>query len=156
MSKILIINYRGFDIEFDTNYEKFQCIITEEKAKESNSFFAIKGFIDDYKKNNQDFKPFWIELLPNSYRNKKGKLRVVGIRKDGRFVSEDKDGKKEQISDYDISDYMIVKPENESFLSELSTLKNEIEQREYEDKLKIKEIISKLNIVSLKDFKLSL
>ena len=105
---------------------------------------------------NQDFKPFWIELLPNSYRNKKGKLRVVGIRKDGRFVSEDKDGKKEQISDYDISNYMIVKPENESILSELSTLKNEIEQREYEDKLKIKEIISKLNIVSLKDFKLSL
>ena len=155
MSKILITNYRGFDIEFDTDYEKFQCIITEERAKESNSFFAIKGFIDDYKKNNQDFKPFWIESMPNSYRNK-GKLKVIGIRKDGRFVTESKDGKKEQISDYDISNYMIVKPENESILSELSTLKNEIEQREYEDKLKIKEIISKLNIVSLKDFKLSL
>jgi len=155
MSKILITNYRGFDIEFDTDYEKFQCIITEERAKESNSFFAIKGFIDDYKKNNQDFKPFWIESMPNSYRNKV-KLKVIGIRKDGRFVAESKDGKKEQISDYDISNYMIVKPENESILSELSTLKNEIEQREYEDKLKIKEIISKLNIVSLKDFKLSL
>jgi len=38
MSKILIENYRGFDIEFDTQYEKFQCIITEENTKESNSF----------------------------------------------------------------------------------------------------------------------
>lgn len=29
MSKILIETYRGFDIEFDTNCEKFQCVCTD-------------------------------------------------------------------------------------------------------------------------------
>ena len=66
MSKILIENYRGFDIEFDTQYEKFQCVCTEEDSKESSSFAAIKKFIDEYKKQNADFKPFWVDPNPNS------------------------------------------------------------------------------------------
>ena len=42
MSKILIENYRGFDIEFETSNEKFQCVCTEDDTKESNSFAAVK------------------------------------------------------------------------------------------------------------------
>jgi hypothetical protein len=45
MSKILIETYRGFDIEFDTNCEKFQCICTEDNAKESTSFTAVKSLL---------------------------------------------------------------------------------------------------------------
>ena len=56
MSKILIDNYRGFDIEFETINEKFQCIITDELVKESISFSAIKKFVDEYKKINQDYE----------------------------------------------------------------------------------------------------
>ena len=111
MSKILIETYRGFDIEFDTNCEKFQCICTEENAKESTSFTAVKKFVDDYKKTNQDFKPFWVEPTPERYKS--GKLKVIGVRKDGRFVAEDSKGNKGQISDYDLKDYMLLKSENE-------------------------------------------
>ena len=70
MSKILIDNYRGFDIEFETINEKFQCIITDELVKESISFSAIKKFVDEYKKTNQDFKPFYVESTPDRYNLK--------------------------------------------------------------------------------------
>ena len=100
--KILIENYRGFDIEFDTNHEIFQCICTDEKAKESKSFSAVKKFVDEYKKDNVGFNPFWVELIPEkSYSNLK-KAKIIGLRKDGRFICEDAKGQKTYIPDYEI------------------------------------------------------
>lgn len=154
--KIQIENYRGFDIEFDTEYEKFQCIVTDENAKESVSFAVIKKFIDDYKKNNQDFNPFWIEPTPNFYHSKEGKLKVIGIRKDGRFVAEDENGKQSQISDYNLKDYMIFTPENKIGLGLLKELKIKEHQQELENNFERKHIISMLNIVTLDDFKKAL
>ena len=151
MSKILIETYRGFDIEFDTNCEKFQCICTEENAKESTSFTAVKKFVDDYKKTNQDFKPFWVEPTPESY--KRGKLKVIGVRKDGRFVAEDSKGNKGKISDYDLNDYMLLKSENEMTMNKLSELKTKEEQQRVENNEARKLIISEINIVTLKDYK---
>ena len=151
MSKILIETYRGFDIEFDTNCEKFQCICTEENVKESTSFAAVKKYVDDYKKANQDFKPFWIESVPERY--KMGKLKVIGVRKDGRFVAENSKGDKIQISDYDLNDYMLLKPENEMAMNKLSELKAKEEQQRLENNETRKLIISEINIVTLKDYK---
>jgi hypothetical protein len=154
MSKILIETYRGFDIEFDTNCEKFQCICTEESAKESTSFTAVKKFVDDYKKTNQDFKPFWVEPIPERYKN--SKLKVIGVRKDGRFVAENSKGEKFQISDYDLNDYMLLKPENEIAINKLSELKVKEEQQRLENNETRKLIISEINIVTLKEYKKSL
>ena len=56
MSRILIENYRGFDIEFDTNIEEFTCICSKENIKESSSFPAVKKLVDEYKKENSEFK----------------------------------------------------------------------------------------------------
>ena len=151
MSKILIETYRGFDIEFDTNCEKFQCVCTEENVKESTSFAAVKKYVDDYKKANQDFKPFWIEPAPESY--KRCKFKVIGIRKDGRFVAENSQGEKIQISDYDINDYMLLKQENEIAMNKLSELKAKEEQQRVENNETRKLIISEINIVTLKDYK---
>lgn len=151
MSKILIETYRGFDIEFDTNCEKFQCICTEDNAKESTSFTAVKKFIDDYKKTNQDFKPFWVESIPDSYKTEK--LKVIGVRKDGRFVAENSKGDKIQISDYSLNDYMLLKPENEIAMNKLSELKAKEEQQRLENNKARKLIISEINIVTLKDYK---
>ena len=151
MSKILIETYRGFDIEFDTNCEKFQCICTEENVKESTSFAAVKKYVDDYKKANQDFKPFWIESVPERY--KRGKLKVIGVRKDGRFVAENSKGDKIQISDYDLNDYMLLQPENEMAMNKLSELKAKEEQQRLENNETRKLIISEINIVTLKDYK---
>jgi len=151
MSEILIETYRGFDIEFDTNFEKFKCICTEENAKESTSFTAVKKFVDDYKKTNQDFKPFWVEAIPERYKS--GKLKVIGVRKDGRFVAENSKGDKIQISDYDLNDYMLLKPENEMAMNKLSELKAKEEQQRVENNETRKLIISEINIVTLEDYK---
>lgn len=155
MSKILIDNYRGFDIEFETINEKFQCIITDELVKESVSFSAIKKFVDEYKKTNQEFKPFFVESTPGGYRQSV-KLKIIGIRKDGRFVAENSKGEKIQVSDYDIKDYMIYKQENEAPLKLLSDLKAKEAKQSLENDLSRKDIISTINIVTLKDFKLTL
>lgn len=151
MSKILIETYRGFDIEFDTNYEKFQCICTEENVKESTSFTAVKKYVDDYKKTNQEFKPFWVEPTPERYKTEK--LKVIGVRKDGRFVAENPKGDKIQILDYELNDYMILKPENEMAMNKLSELKVKEEQQRFENNEMRKLIISEINIVTLKDYK---
>ena len=152
MSKILIENYRGFDIEFETSNEKFQCVCTEEDTKESNSFAAVKKFIDDYKKSNQDFKPFWIEPIPDDGWTRKT-LKVIGIRKDGRFVAENEKGEKEQVSDSDLSHYMLLKDENLMYSEELKVQKEKQEAQRLENNQIIKDIIAKMNIVNLKDYK---
>ena len=151
MSKILIENYRGFDIKFDTNCEKFQCICTEESAKESTSFAAIKKFVDDYKKANQEFKPFWVESTPDAH--KVGRFKIIGIRKDGRFIAETLQGNKVQVSDYHLDSLMLFKPENEIAMSRLSDLALKIEQQRKENSEARKQIISEIKIITLKEYK---
>lgn len=154
MSNILIENYRGFDVEFNTTYEKFQCICTDENTKESTSFTAIKKFIDEYKKNNQEFKPFFIQSTPDSYEKKY--YKVVGIRKDDRFIVENKKGEKEQLSNYDLGRFMLVVESNENLIKKLSDLEIEIESKRVSDNERRKLIVSEMKIINLKDYKKSL
>ncbi len=42
--KILIENYRGFNIEFDVNYEKFQCE-TEDGHSKENHYFEVTDIL---------------------------------------------------------------------------------------------------------------
>jgi hypothetical protein len=157
MSKIFIENYRGFDIEFDTSNEKFTCIATEEKTKESNSFTAVRKFVDDYKKTNQDFKPFWIESIPGKFNSdNQGKYKVIGVRKDGRFVIENEKAEKDQLSDFYLSDYMLVKPENQDGMDKYRELEKESERQRAENSEKRKVVIATLNIVTLKEYKRTL
>ena len=152
--KILIEKYRGFEIYFDSQYEKFQCIITEEVSKESLSFAAVKKFVDEYKKTNQDFKPFFVE--PTPLYSFKESFKIIGIRKDGRFVTENTKGEKGQLPDYHLSDYMIVKEENKELISELHKLNNEEKLLISDFSKKRKDLISKLNITTLKEYKQTL
>ena len=158
MSKILIETYRGFDIKFDTEYEKFQCIVTEENTKESSSFAAVKKFVDDYKKENQNFNPFFVEQTATTryMYSKKDTLKIIGIRKDGRFVAEKENGEKVQISDYDLKNYMLVKPENKKILKQLEELKAKEEKQTRENNEARAKIISTLNIITLEEYKDSL
>lgn len=150
MSKILIENYQGIDIEFDNAYEKFKCIITDELVKESISFSSVKKFIDDYIKTNQIFKPFWIDTIPDKYRT--ATLQIIGIRKDGRFIAKHIDGKQIQIPEYDLQYYMLQKEENKNALQILKELEVKEEKQRIDNNKYRKEIISTLNIVTLKDF----
>lgn len=151
--KVLIENYRGFDIEFDTYYAKFQCIITDGVEKESTSFKSVRKFIDAFKKENQQFKPFWILTAPTSWRPAGEKtLKVIGIRKDGRFVAL-KGEEKVQISEYNEKDYMLKHPDNEPILKALEELAKERSESVAEFSRRQTNLESKLNITTLRQFK---
>jgi hypothetical protein len=156
MSKILIETYRGFDIEFDTECEKFQCICTEEEAKESKSFAAVKGFVDEYKKANQGFKPFWIEGKYDDSWKRGEKHKVIGLRKDNRFVIENPDGTKDQISDYDIKYYMLFKESNVQYKSQLDDLEAAKKLTDETYRQNRDAILAKLDIITLYDYKKTL
>ena len=153
MNNILIDNYRGFDIEFNTTSEKFQCVITDNAIKESISFSAVKKFIDDYKKDNNDFKPFYIEGIPDEYFPIKEIIKIIGIRKDGRFISENNTGVKRQISDYDLKRYMVFRESNKPFMLQLDELKEKENTQRLENNAKRKEIKEHLTITTLYDYK---
>lgn len=150
--KVTIETYRGFEIYFDTNTEKFQCEVGDEKSKESASYPAVKKYIDDYLKDNSNFKPFWIVGNPTSYRNKEH-LKVIGVRKDGRYIAEGELGIKRQISDFSLSDYILKYPENDNAFKQLEELLKEEERLRGEIMQRRKDIISSMKIVTLKDYK---
>jgi hypothetical protein len=154
MSKILIENYRGFDVEFDTDYEKFQCVITEETSKESVSFKSIKKFIDDYKKENQSFNPFKIVSHPNKYSNEI--FTVIGRRKDGKFIIQDEQGETKQLSSWNEDDYMLFNSKNEEILDTIKKERDYIKLKMKESTERTNQLISRLDIVTVKDFKNSL
>lgn len=153
MSKALIENYRGFEIYFDTYYEKFQTIITEDDSKESASYAAVKRFIDDFKNNNQNFNSFWIQLIPNTYPDNIEKVKIIGIRKDNIFVYEDKNGNKTQIPEYDEKYWMILKDENTAIIEKIINYRKEQLNISNQYKEKIIDEIAKLEIITLNEFK---
>lgn len=151
-----IENYRGIEIWFDTDNESFQCDIDDERSIKK-SYNAIKKFIDEYLKENQVFKVIHIEPNPQGRGwSKENVIKVIGVRKDGRFIGEDKDGNKKQISDYDLSEYMIKNVKNANLITELKELNSERERLRISHNQQEKEIISRMTIVTLKDYKKSL
>ena len=106
--KILIENYKNIKIEFDKDDEMFYCSINDERGKGSKSYASIKKYIDDYIKENSKFEPFFVvkDSLWNS--EKDGEIfKIVGIRKDERFIYEDKKGTVAQISEYNEEEYIV-------------------------------------------------
>lgn len=152
--KITIENYRGFDIEFDTDYEKFQCIVSEDNTKESKSFSAVKKFVDDYKKDNQNFNPFYVVSNPqNRMYCEKERLKIIGIRNDGRFMAETKNGDKKQISDYDLKDYILEVDSNERYFTLLEQFDAEQKAFNKEHKEKVEKVYNNMQLVTLKEHK---
>lgn len=147
--KAEIHNYRGWDIHFDTEEETFICISEGyDRQEKKKSYASITNFIDEFIKENEKFIPFDIVPIPSKHWNAlEGK--VIGIRKDGRFIVHTKEGKKKQVGEYEEKDYMLLNAENEPLYKELTknTEKVEIlnEERKY--------ILSKFKVVTLKDIK---
>lgn len=154
MKKVTIENYRGIDIYFDVSYEKFQCVISDDSFKESKSFSAVKKHIDEYHKHNQKFKPFFVEPHPSerSFLNST-KVEVIGIRKDGDFVVQRPDGKKERFSSYSEQRYVVSDDSNKDYFDRLKAL--EEEKQKYIDKHNSMKqgVIDKMNLITLKERK---
>jgi len=140
-----IETYRGIDIEFDTCNEKFNCVISEGIKLEKGSYKLMQEAIDKYLKDNQSFKPFKVTNKPTTLFGGVGEgvCTVIGIRKDGRFVYENKEKKKQQIADHYERDIILYEPEMEVQLVEiayLETLVDDARKKVEEAKKKVKGI----------------
>lgn len=146
--KVLIENYRGWEISFDTEKESFCCYSSNyDRDEKRQSFASTKKWIDDFLKENKTFKPFWVESKPNMLNS--GKLKIIGIRKDGKFLYEGKNGEKAQLSLYNEKDFILYNPENEKFKLEASELREQIEVL----RQKISEALNKMDFVELSEYK---
>jgi hypothetical protein len=122
-------NYRGWQIFFDTDTEKFTAYSNIHDSEiEKGSYPAVKKGIDDFIKENETFKPITI-VSTSAYRNyashKNAKFKIIGIRKDGAFVYEDSQGKKHQLSKYDEKNYMLYDEKNDAVFAEYDKMKLE-------------------------------
>lgn len=153
--RIKIETYRGVDIEFDTANERFVSIITDGFEKETASYSAVKKFIDEYRKTNDGFKPFFVVERPsdNMFRDAHKAVRVVGIRKDNRFIIEKEDGRKDQMSSHDEENYILFKASNESKFAELRSIYAAFDKYRNDAIAKRKEVIASMEIETLSDYK---
>lgn len=138
-TKVHIQDYRGFGIYFDTEKSTFHCDHADySDLKTKQSFEAIKKYIDDFLKDNAEFKPFVVfnesvlafeRVMPN-----KRFLSVVGLRKDKRYVTEDKG----QISEYSEKDYFLYRESFQERIDQIKQINEEFSaiRKEYSDRVK--------------------
>jgi hypothetical protein len=125
--KIEIENYRGWAISFDTEQETFYCHSEQWDIEESKkSFASVKRWIDEFIKDNHEFKPVWFERRPNSYSSHEC-IKIIGIRKDGKFVYEEEGGGKKAIPSYNERDYILSTPKNDELKEALKVIDSELE-----------------------------
>jgi len=147
-------NYRGYEIRFDTNNETFRCDIDDSRSVKK-SYTAIKTFIDEWLKDNANFKKFKVICNPLSmYGGKAG--TIIGQRKDGRYYLETPSGVKEQVSDYNLKDHWILTDEvaealkaANPILAELKAL--DIKERTLKEQLTA--IYQSIPVQTLEDYK---
>jgi hypothetical protein len=101
--KVEIENYRGWDISFDTDRETFYAVSSEyDTDRTKESFAAVKKSIDDYIKDNLEFKPF--KAIHSRWGGDTFEIKeFVGLRKDKRFIVKSKEST-EQFSESDEKD----------------------------------------------------
>lgn len=114
--KSLIETYRGKNIYFDTEEEKFVVDLTDEKFVGKAGFNACKIVIDEYIKTNEPFVPFQIVGRGSDIKT------IVGIRKDGRFIQDDGS----QFSSYFEDSYILVDPLDEPIFTKIKGLRESI------------------------------
>jgi hypothetical protein len=147
--KVEIEIYRGWLISFNTEKETFYCHSEKwDKDENKKSFASTKKWIDDFIKDNEVFKPIWVETKPQVTTSHR-KIKLIGIRKDGRFIYEDSKGEKHQLSDYDTKDYIIYDEENEKYKIEALKISEKIEAL----RLQKNETLKKVKGIPLLDYK---
>lgn len=141
---VLIQNYRGVDILFDADNERFSYQFDLGSWNQKQSFAACKKSIDDYLKDNATFEPFVVREWQSGRC-----IKVVGIRKDNRFVYE-KGNSKEQISEYDEKNYIEYDEAHEKQYATIAALEIEIDAIQEKISEVRKTITGKKNLKDLK------
>lgn len=148
--RTLITEYRGWEIFFDTEKEEFYTVSSQyDKDISKKSFASTKKFVDDYIKENNNFKPILVQKEPSIF-NSGEIIKLIGIRKDGDFMYEDKDGVKHRLSSYSEKDYFLLNPENEEPFKKISELEKKREKIGDEIK-EIKKTIIKVDVKQIKE-----
>jgi len=124
---ILIETYRGVEINFEPEREKFTYTFDDSSFWDKQSFGQCKKSIDEWLKKNATFEPFYV-MGDETWLSDGKKLKIVGIRKDNRFVAENSKGEKIQISEYDENNYIEYLPENEPIYAKVAILKGDIDR----------------------------
>jgi hypothetical protein len=143
--KAKIETYRGVDIYFETNSEKFICEVADEMKIDKNSYKSTIDAIDNYFRENKNFKPIKVITNPAEMYGGigSGLYTIIGIRKDGRFIYEDDKGNKRQLAEHYEKSVILYSPEMDNQLVQiayLETLVDEANQRLREAKEKVKGI----------------
>jgi hypothetical protein len=149
---VLIEKYRGHEIYFNTSDESFYCDgIHDYLSRVRKSFSAIRKDIDEYIKHNQKFEPF--DAISIGTMGIGDKITITGIRKDGRFVYDDGDGKSQQLSDYDIKSYFVYNEKDEPIYSAIRA--NDVSKQEFirQFNQKNKELLLQLRVENIKSRK---
>ena len=148
--RTLITEYRGWEIFFDTDKEEFYTVSNKyDKDNIKKSFAATKKFIDDYIKSNFNFKPILVQSEPSIFRGTEIR-KITGIRKDGDFMFEDKEGKPKRFSKYDERDYFLVNQDNDCLLENILAL--ELQSKGIDSQIKeLKEKLIKVDVRQIKE-----
>ncbi len=147
--KIKIDDYRGWSIEFDNEKESFYCHSEQyDRDETKKSYSSVKKFVDDFIKDNFTFPRTKIQSKPSTFKSTEI-LTIVGIRKDERFVYEDKKGNKHQLPDYYENDYILYNEENDKHYEYADKLQEKINQLTKEKKETLNNVVG----VELVDFK---
>jgi len=116
-------NYRGWVISFNTDQETFIAYssVYDSEIKGKVSYAATKKYIDDFIKDNSEFKPFYAIGAIGSGNEK---IKIIGIRKDNDFVFENDKGEKERLSSHNARQYVLYDEAIESKLTEHERLED--------------------------------
>jgi hypothetical protein len=121
---VKIETYRGHDIMFSPEHERFSFSLDGGNYTEKQTYSACKKNIDDFVKGLQNFKPF--DVI-NVYTGKI--ITIVSIRKDGRFIYKEVDSDKiEQLSDYCNKEYIIYDESISETVEQMKVLENQQEK----------------------------
>ena len=147
-NEMFIEEYKGFDIRFDIKTGEFKCKLSETIERLSPYIRTIKKYID-FHKESEGFNKFDIENIPDGYSERRI-ATVIGFSKYGTAVisKENGDG-----NIFNPGCYMLYKPENEPIISEIYEInKVEADLLESNNK-KREELISKLDMVTLEQYR---
>ena len=134
--KRLIDTYRKFPIYFDVDDEVFVCDAKEAHWRDadfykiSKSFSAVKKFVDEFIKDNSTFEPFIVRKSPacNSGTSLPNEMKIVGIRKDNRFIYENAKGENMQISEWDEENFVLFNPEDDALYAKIAFLELRVDE----------------------------
>lgn len=160
MAKIHLLLYRNWDIYISNESGRF---IIENDAAESEiqkpSLDAAKAFVDDFIKRNAVFEPFLVEKVDRDGMlddwRKEGPRKVLGIRKDGRFILENSKGEKEQLGENYTDGWALFNPENTAIRAEIEAIEAELAEAGKPYKQRIKAAKNRLRITTLKQHQLA-